>query len=152
VGYVDPSIKNELDRRHDPFETAYSPYSDHHRVLAQATHAHLLVLILGDAPGARGEYTGKIFEYIRLGIPVLATVPVDGVAARLVSDTGTGIAVPYDDVSGIAATVTRFYREWEEGVLHQRHHESRNEAVVQQYRRDVQARKLSEILEGSDRS
>jgi glycosyltransferase involved in cell wall biosynthesis len=53
-----------------------------------------------------GEATGKIFEYLASGKPILALA--DGnVAARIVQETGTGVTVPPEDVDGIAIALKR---------------------------------------------
>ena len=50
------------------------------------------------------EATGKLFEYLAAGRPILALA--DGnEAARIVQETGTGITVPPDDVAAIAAAL-----------------------------------------------
>lgn len=147
IGYVDRSIQAELQGRRDPFDVSVSPYADHADVLARATVANLLVLILGDGPGARGEYTGKLFEYIRLGVPIIATVPVDGVAARLVRDTATGTVVAYDDIESISSTIERYYVDWETGVAEERSRRARNLNEIERYRRDVLAARLNHLLE-----
>jgi glycosyltransferase involved in cell wall biosynthesis len=52
------------------------------------------------------EATGKLFEYLASGRPILALA--DGnEAARIVEETGTGITVPPDDVCAIAAALRR---------------------------------------------
>jgi glycosyltransferase involved in cell wall biosynthesis len=50
------------------------------------------------------EATGKLFEYLAAGRPILALA--DGnVAARIVRETGTGLTVAPDDVDGIATAL-----------------------------------------------
>lgn len=55
----------------------------------------------------RSEATGKLFEYIGAGRPVLA-LAADNEAARIVQETNIGITVPPDDVEEIAAGLRRF--------------------------------------------
>jgi glycosyltransferase involved in cell wall biosynthesis len=52
------------------------------------------------------EATGKIFEYIVSGRPIVALAEANE-AARIVQETNTGITVPPDDVGAIAAAFRR---------------------------------------------
>jgi glycosyltransferase involved in cell wall biosynthesis len=58
-------------------------------------------LLLVTAARNRGEATGKLFEYLGAGRPILALA--DGnEAARIVRETQTGVTVPPDDPAAIA--------------------------------------------------
>lgn len=52
------------------------------------------------------EATGKLFEYLFSGRPILALAEGNE-AARIVQETGTGITVPPDDADAIAAALRR---------------------------------------------
>src|SRR5207248_1554851 len=65
----------------------------------------------------RGVLTGKIFEYLAAERPILAAVPPDGAAARLVRDTGAGTVVPSDDVDALREALLDLHRRWKNGSL-----------------------------------
>jgi glycosyltransferase involved in cell wall biosynthesis len=67
------------------------------------------LLIIGSSPGAEATLTGKIFEYLRAGRPILALVPPEGEAATLVREFDAGVVVSPDDVDGAAAALEKFY-------------------------------------------
>jgi glycosyltransferase involved in cell wall biosynthesis len=67
------------------------------------------VLIIGPAPGAEATLTGKIFEYLRAGRPILALVPPRGEAAALVREFDAGVVVSPEDAEGAAAALEAFY-------------------------------------------
>jgi glycosyltransferase involved in cell wall biosynthesis len=52
------------------------------------------------------EATGKLFEYLFSGRPIVALAE-NSEAARIVPETNTGITVPPDDVEAIAAALRR---------------------------------------------
>ena len=52
------------------------------------------------------EATGKLFEYLAAGRPILA-LAAGNEAARIVQETGTGVTVDQDDVEGVAAAVAQ---------------------------------------------
>ena len=59
-------------------------YVPHDECIKQQLAADALVLIEGTGRGAEAFYTGKIFEYMNTGSPVLAILPENGAAADLV--------------------------------------------------------------------
>ena len=77
-----------------------------------------LLLLVPDADGrGRGVLSGKVFEYLAAGRPILAVVPPDGAAAQLVRDTGSGTVVAPDDVDGIRAALERMHAQFANGGL-----------------------------------
>ncbi|HKY23772.1 MAG TPA: hypothetical protein VJM07_01375, partial [Gaiella sp.] len=65
----------------------------------------------------KGVLSGKVFEYIAVGRPILAVVPPDGAAAELIRETGAGIVAPPDDPGEIGAALEALYGRWLEGGL-----------------------------------
>jgi glycosyltransferase involved in cell wall biosynthesis len=61
-------------------------------------------LLLVTAPGNRAEATGKLFEYLGAGRPILA-LAAGNEAARIVRETQTGVTVPPDDPEAIASAL-----------------------------------------------
>jgi glycosyltransferase involved in cell wall biosynthesis len=77
-----------------------------------------LLLLLPQA-GDRGApiLPGKVFEYLAAERPILAAVPPDGAAARLIRETGAGIVVAPDDVRGIGEALAGLHARWRAGRL-----------------------------------
>lgn len=71
----------------------------------------MLMLTLPDP----APQSGKIFEYLRAGRPVLAITPPAGALAELVNETRGGDVVAPDDHAGICAAIERRYHDWEAG-------------------------------------
>jgi glycosyltransferase involved in cell wall biosynthesis len=71
--------------------------------IALQRRAAVLVLLTSDEVS---QSTGKIYEYLAAGRPILA-LAVDNEAARIVSETGSGVIVPPADVDAIAAALRR---------------------------------------------
>ena len=77
-----------------------------------------LLLLVPDAGGrGKGVLSGKVFEYIAAGRPILAVVPPDGAAADLVRETGSGVVVAPDDVDGIRAALVELHARFANGGL-----------------------------------
>src|SRR5207248_11442701 len=77
----------------------------------------LLLLIPESGGRGRGVLTGKIFEYLAAERPILAVVPADGAAAKLVRDTGAGVVVPSDDVDALREALVALHGQWQRGEL-----------------------------------
>jgi glycosyltransferase involved in cell wall biosynthesis len=94
---------------------AYAPRA---RSLALQRDSDALLLLIPDAGGrGKGVLSGKVFEYIAAGRPILAAVPPDGAAAELIRESGTGVVVAPDDVDGLRAAVVELDRRFHEGGL-----------------------------------
>lgn len=80
----------------------------HHEALQIQSRADLLLVLETDSVNAIGVLTGKIFEYLASGRPVLA-VGVDSTSAigSLLKSTGAGIALG-NDVSSIANELSQY--------------------------------------------
>ena len=77
-----------------------------------------LLLLVPDAGGrGRGVLSGKVFEYLAAGRPILAVVPPDGAAADLIRDTGAGVVVAPDDVEGIRDALAGLHARFANGGL-----------------------------------
>ncbi len=77
-----------------------------------------LLLLIPEARGrGKGVLSGKVFEYIAAGRPILAVVPPDGAAAELIRETGSGVVVAPDDVDGIREALTAMHERFANGGL-----------------------------------
>jgi glycosyltransferase involved in cell wall biosynthesis len=85
----------------DAFEHAGT--LDRSAALALQRSADALVLVTSRNTA---ELPGKLFEYLAAGRPIVA-LAAGNEAARVVEETGTGVAVPPDDVGAIAAALRR---------------------------------------------
>jgi glycosyltransferase involved in cell wall biosynthesis len=78
-----------------------------------------------------------VYEYLRLKKPILAVVPQDGEAARLIIDTGAGIICHDNDPDKIAAALQQLAAKHNEyGFTH-----------IEQFERSVLAGKLNKFME-----
>jgi glycosyltransferase involved in cell wall biosynthesis len=94
------------------------PYLPHRRALELQRDSEANLLLLPEASG-RGAVvpSGKIFEYLAAERPILAAVPPDGAAAKLVRETGAGIVVAPEDEKGIREALIGLHARWKAGQL-----------------------------------
>ena len=77
-----------------------------------------LLLLVPEAGGrGKGVLSGKVYEYLAAGRPILAVVPPDGAAADLVRETGAGVVAAPDDVAGIRDALIELHRQYANGGL-----------------------------------
>jgi glycosyltransferase involved in cell wall biosynthesis len=94
------------------------PYLPHGEALALQRDSEALLLIVPEAGGrGRGVLSAKVFEYLAAERPILAVVPPDGEAARLLGETGTAVIVAPDDVDGMARAIADLEGRWRAGEL-----------------------------------
>ncbi|HHM24344.1 MAG TPA: glycosyl transferase family 1 [Bacteroidetes bacterium] len=85
------------------------PYVPHRESLSYLLASDYALLIIDDAPVNRGILTGKLFEYIGSGIPILALAP-EGDAAELIRKYRLGYVVPPKDANKIEEVLTEILR------------------------------------------
>jgi glycosyltransferase involved in cell wall biosynthesis len=94
------------------------PYMSHRDSLELQRDSEALLLLIPEAEGrGRAVLSGKVFEYLAAERPILASVPPDGEAARLLRETGAGIVVGSDDVGGIRTALEGLVARWKAGRL-----------------------------------
>jgi len=101
----------------DNYQRKYSdvlildPFISHQNSIKKMEGAAALLLIIDSKKNAEFIYTGKIFEYIRTGIPIIALVP-NGVARDLINETQTGICAFPNNESEIREAILSAYAMW----------------------------------------
>jgi glycosyltransferase involved in cell wall biosynthesis len=88
-------------------------YAPRAEALRLQRDSEALLLLVPDANGrGKGVLSGKVFEYLAAGRPILAAVPPDGAAAQLIRETGAGIVVAPDDVAGLRAALESLHERF----------------------------------------
>ena len=89
------------------------PYAPRSESLALQRDSEALLLLIPEAGGrGKGVLSGKVFEYIAVGRPILAVVPPEGAAAELIRETGVGIVAAPDDPAAIRAALETLHAQW----------------------------------------
>lgn len=119
--------------------------------VARMAAADLLVVLaepIGDSPARQAEKTwshlqvpAKVYEYLRLGRPLLALVS-GGAVAEILEETGAGQPVPPDNIEGIAATLRDAYATRKAPGVG-----ARPPDAVRRYERSQLAAELAGVLE-----
>ena len=87
----------------------------HRQCLEKLVESDALLLIEGSGPGGEAFYTGKVFEYMASGRPILAVIPENGAAAGLIRETRTGVVCDFQKHTDIVKGLKKLYDEWKSG-------------------------------------
>lgn len=120
--------------------TGYVPHAESVRHLAKSD-VLLLVLPKESSPSV---VTGKIFEYLASGLPILGVVP-PGEAAEIIERSGRGSVVHPADADGIASALIWMFHAWKKGKG-KSSGPFRTDAWTEQFSRKRQTERLAEIL------
>ena len=113
IGANSPNDLREPDKHRLCEFTGFMP---HARALHLAGRSDALLLLLSRERG-RDVIPSKTFEYMALKKPVLALVPPDGDAAKIIRESGIGLVVDFESVPDIMQAYLRMYRQWENDTL-----------------------------------
>ena len=113
-------------------------YLPHREALKAMSHSDLLIL----AESNPAAFTGKIFEYLGLGRPILGLVHPASPAAELIQRAQAGWVVSSDDSAQLEKIILAIYQGWRSGkaVI------KPQATVVSVYNRELQAARLAELI------
>ncbi len=117
-------------------------YQPHHYVINEMCRATVLLLFIGEYPLGEGILTGKIFEYLRSGRPILAVVPPNGLAAEVIHNTNSGVVVSRDSEDEIAGGISKLFDLFASNELDK----SFKRSNIEKYSRKNLTGKLSETF------
>ncbi|MCK4312936.1 MAG: glycosyltransferase [Candidatus Cloacimonetes bacterium] len=139
-GNVNDIVEKELKEIDENNLITFHPYIPHNEMLNLLVNSSILVLIINKVKNNKGILTGKIFEYIGSGVPVLGIGPEDGEAAQILKETESGKMFYYDQIEKITEFIEEKFNDWEnrkKRIINKK---------VENYSRINLTRKLAEIL------
>jgi glycosyltransferase involved in cell wall biosynthesis len=89
-------------------------YVDHHRAVTEMRRATALLFY---QPPEYPTSSGKIFEYLLSGRPILCVAGRENLAYRLVEELGAGAVAEPDDPGSIDRALAHLYGRWRDGAL-----------------------------------
>lgn len=140
VGSPASTIPQLLDRYLLSACALFLPLVKHAEAIRYMRDSSLLLLLIPDTLHAKGILTGKLFEYLGAGLPVVGIGPVDGDASKILTDTGAGRMFSRNDVDGLLAYLEKMYLSWCKNT------DLRHGNDVSAYERKSQAMQLAALL------
>ncbi len=143
IGQIDSAVVSSIDENGLTQHVAYSPYMPHDQVSAVHRSSTLLLLLLmpDSKPRAKGLLTGKLFEYMASGRPILCIGPEDGDAARILRETGAGQTISFEDKEKMKEALKNLYQRYLENTL-----EGNTNPKVENYSRQVMTQQYAALL------
>ncbi|MBR4561482.1 MAG: glycosyltransferase [Bacteroidales bacterium] len=143
IGQIDNSVSQSIEEQGLAQHVTYSPYIPHDQVSAVHRSSTLLLLLLmpDSEPRAKGLLTGKLFEYLASGRPILCIGPEDGDAARILKETQAGVTVRFEDRERMKETIKGLYQKYLENDL-----PDNANAEVERYSRRELTKQYAKIL------
>ena len=98
-GSVDPVVKQSIVSFGLQEIITFHGYVDHSAAVTQMVHADLLLLLIPRLH-SKGILTGKLFEYLASGNPILGIGDSSGAAAQVIKECKAGVMLDFDDDPG----------------------------------------------------
>lgn len=117
IGKVDFSVMESLQSHQLLKHTLKVDYVPHNEAIVKQKSSQVLLLLINQTANAKGILTGKFFEYLASGRPVLGIGPADGDAANILKQTGVGVMVDYHDVETAKTEIRNWYALYRAGQL-----------------------------------
>lgn len=142
IGTVDDKIKEQLLASpilKDKVDIA--GYMAHDDLLKEYPKADLMLMVVNKSRNAKAQLTGKLYEYLAVGKPILSLGPLDGDYVNLLKETGLGIYCDNNDKEAIKkALLAQFkYFQQNKGI-------KKNTQKINQYSRENLTLKLVNLL------
>ena len=116
----------------------YEGYKDHSTALSYACGADVNVILIGDDKESEGVYTGKLFELLRAGKPIMAFGPKKCVINDVLEQLAAGVYAPISSPKEIKEAIEKVLCMAKAGHKH-------NDSI-QCYSREHTAKQLSDVF------
>jgi len=139
VGKVDLYVKEQIAKYKLSSFVKKIDYLPHDEVIREQQCSKVLLLLVNNTKNAKGILTGKFFEYMSSGSPILAIGPTDGDLAAIIKETNSGLISSFQDKESLKRNILAYF---EGGYI------NRNESAINKYSRRVLTKKLCDLLNG----
>ena len=143
IGQVDGAVVASIQEAGLGGALELHAYLPHLEAVAYQKGADVLLLSLKKEPESKGIITGKFFEYLAAGKPILGIGPVDGDMASILCECGAGAMREFEDQEGCKTWVQAFYQQYCAATPWQAAHPER---IKDYTRRGLCGRLVREVL------
>jgi hypothetical protein len=113
----------------------------HDKILDYYQSVSVSLLILTGYKEPESYLPGKLFEYIRVGAPILGVGPVDGDASTILKSSALGKMVAETSVSEIQEYIVNHYEQWKQGIV-----PVYNVSEIDKFKRESITKGLTDLL------
>ncbi len=112
VGKVDIDVIRDIEANGLADNFVRIEYMPHREVMKEIQKSQLLLLLINNTPNAKGILTGKVFEYLGSGRPILSIGPEDGDAAEILNETGAGKTADYNNEAKMRQIIEAYFSKF----------------------------------------
>ena len=136
TGEISSELKTVITGAEGSVPNEFISYADHKTAISNMARSSALLLIIPDHESSKSIITGKLFEYLATGLPVICLGPENGDAAMILEKYGNGKTFDYYDSDGIQKLLEEIYSGNFNCTV----------KLHDDIRRDLQAKKLASLL------
>jgi glycosyltransferase involved in cell wall biosynthesis len=138
VGKVDIFVKEQIEAFGLSQYVNKIDYLPHNEVIKEQQTSKVLLLLVNNTKNAKGILTGKFFEYMASGAPILAIGPLEGDLADILTKTNSGVMSDFRDEQSLEKNILNYFNG---------HLPKRNEQEINGYSRKELTRQLCNLLD-----
>ena len=115
IGSIHPFVLQSIQRYQLAGQFSSLPFMSRTQICRKMTSAALLVAVIPKVPANSRLISGKLFDYIGSGSPVLLIGPPQGNAAKIISNLSNGKVCDYSDTKTCTAFIQQMFNNWRHG-------------------------------------
>ncbi len=140
IGKTDAFIIHQLEKYQLMPYVEVLPQVTHQEAIRRQQQSQVLLITVNKTGDSKGMVTGKVFEYLVSGRPILAIGPTDGDLAAILKETSTGVISNFDDKTSMKSQIKTFYEHYQKGTLRA------TPINIEKYSRKNLAGKMADLL------
>ncbi len=140
VGHVSENYRHLIGSLGLSGKIEFVSYVRHQEAVSYMVSSDVLLLAVPDVADNEGILTGKLFEYLASGTPVLGIGPVEGDAAQIIRECQAGKMFDYQDADGMKNFLDDKMKKREAGQL------LKNQNSCTQYSREALTARMAQLF------
>ena len=142
TGNIDGSILDDINGCNINGLTEIRSFLPHQEAVSLMCSVSMLLFVVPQATNNKLIITGKLFEYIASGTPILSVGPVDGDASKLLNEAHRIPMMDYKDKDVLKNCLRESFNQWQKSGSLEKH----DTHTISDYSRRGLTKKLSEKL------
>ncbi len=111
IGNVHPKVREQIKKFGIASSVSIQSYIPHKEVVKAMRASDLLLLSISKTEHSELILTGKLFDYLGSGTPILFMGTTSGDAAHIIQETGQGVCFEHDDAESIRTYLEKVIRD-----------------------------------------
>ncbi len=144
IGNTDETVLQDIKANGLENNLVIMGYMPHDQVVKMQREASVLLLSGGNEPESRGILTGKFFEYLAAGRPILGFGPKGGDMDLALEECKAGKMFSFDDKDGVAGWIERQYKHY---TCEETLNSETNVAAIEKYSRINLTKEFANVLD-----